>query len=168
MSTLTELVRTSDEMWMIQGMFSGSLSYLFNAFMPGPNQNDGGNSSGSGSGSQGSRPSWSSLVLHARQEGYTEPDPRADLSGLDVARKLTIISRTLGFAVPDGPLSLPVRGLVPEALKDCSVDEFLSELSEFDDGMEEMRRDAEREGKVWRYVGSVDFRRGEFDVGVRL
>ena len=99
--------------------------------------------------------------------GYTEPDPRDDLNGLDVARKLVILARLVGLLVRGGPSSFPVQSLIPSALENVSSGEqFLARLGEFDDEMDRVRSDAEREGKVVRYVGSIDVGSGEMKVGL--
>ena len=90
----------------------------------------------------------------ARDSGYTEPDPRDDLSGMDVARKLTILSRELGHKLELG--DFPVQNLVPESLRDCSIDEFLDRLPEYDEDMKALYEDAHGKGKRLRYVGRLD------------
>ena len=98
--------------------------------------------------------------------GYTEPDPRDDLNGLDVARKLVILARIAGLPVPSTS-HFPVQSLIPTALKNVrSGEEFLARLEEFDEEMDMVKREAEQEGKVIRYVGSIDIGRGEVKVGL--
>jgi aspartokinase/homoserine dehydrogenase 1 len=143
-STLRDLVQTGDEILEIEGILSGTLSYLFNAF-------------------DGSTP-FSQLVAHARELGYTEPDPRDDLSGTDVARKVVILAREMG-----GTLSLAdveTRSLVPEALQAGDVMSFLGSLGDHDGEMESMRRAANDAGEVLRFVGRVG-RDGRASVGLR-
>ena len=94
------------------------------------------------------------IVRAAKESGFTEPDPRDDLSGMDVARKLTILARELGLDIGIG--DFPVRSLVPEALEDCSVEEFLERLPEYDDEMLELFRKAADAGKQLRYVATLD------------
>lgn len=92
----------------------------------------------------------------AKEQGFTEPDPRDDLNGLDVARKLVILARLAGLAV-ESTASFPVQSLIPAELASVrSGDEFLARLPEFDGRMDEVRDEAISEGKVVRYVGSVD------------
>ncbi|KAH7359121.1 homoserine dehydrogenase-domain-containing protein [Plectosphaerella cucumerina] len=149
-STLNDLVNTGDKVTKIEGVFSGTMSFLFNSFAP---------LSGAGG-------KWSAEVKQAKELGYTEPDPRDDLNGLDVARKLTILARLAGLPV-ESPTSFPVQSLIPKALESCtSGDEFLEKLPEFDSEMEETRAAAEKEGKVIRFVGSIDVASKQVKVGL--
>jgi homoserine dehydrogenase len=149
-STLKELVETGDEVTKIEGVFSGTMSFLFNSFMP----------VGGGGGS------FAAEVKKAKDLGYTEPDPRDDLNGLDVARKLTILARIAGLKVQN-PTSFPVQSLIPKELESCSSgDEFMSRLPEFDDQMEKLKQEAANEGKVVRFVGSIDVGSQSVKVGL--
>lgn len=149
-STLNDLVQTGDEVHRIEGVFSGTMSFLFNSFAP---------LSGGGG-------KFSEEVKKAKNLGYTEPDPRDDLNGLDVARKLTILARLAGLKV-ESPTSFPVQSLIPKELESAkSGDEFLAKLGEYDDQMEKVKQEAEKEGKVVRYVGSIDVRKKDVKVGL--
>jgi homoserine dehydrogenase len=149
-STLKDLVDTGDSVTRIEGVFSGTMSFLFNSFAP----------------TEGSGGKWSAEVAKAKELGYTEPDPRDDLNGLDVARKLTILARLVGLQV-ESPTSFPVQSLIPMELESvASGDEFLQRLPEFDAQMEETKNSAEREGKVVRFVGSIDVAKKEVKVGL--
>jgi aspartokinase/homoserine dehydrogenase 1 len=142
-STLQDLIDTGDEIRSVQGIFSGTLAYLFNVY-------------------DGSTP-FSQIVRQALDSGYTEPDPRDDLSGMDVARKLTIVAREMGHKTELG--DFPVQSLVPEALRECSIDEFLERLAEYDDEMHQLYTQAQAGGKKLRYVGRLDAS-GEAKVGL--
>lgn len=133
-STLRDLVDTGDDIRSVQGIFSGTLAYLFNVY-------------------DGSTP-FSDIVREAAASGYTEPDPRDDLSGMDVARKMTILARELGLDTGIG--DFPVQNLVPESLRDCSIEEFLDSLGDHDDAMLEMYEQARADDKVLRYIGRLD------------
>jgi len=141
--TLRDLRETGDEIRRIEGIFSGTLAYLFNTW-------------------DGSEP-FSAIVRKAKSLGYTEPDPRDDLSGMDVARKLIILAREMGQRLELREVN--VESLVPPALQGCGVDEFLERLSEFDAPMLERLEAARAKGEVLRYVGSVDAD-GKAQVGV--
>jgi aspartokinase/homoserine dehydrogenase 1 len=132
--TLRDLRETGDEVTSIEGIFSGTLAYLFNVY-------DG-------------REPFSSIVQAAKQKGYTEPDPRDDLSGMDVARKLIILAREMGLTLELADVA--VEGLVPAALRDCSIEEFMRRLPEFDAEMAATLKLAREQQQVLRYVGRVD------------
>ncbi|KAK8116127.1 Homoserine dehydrogenase [Apiospora sp. TS-2023a] len=151
-STLKDLVDTGDEVTKIEGVFSGTMSFLFNSFAP----------------LEGSGGKWSEEVKKAKELGYTEPDPRDDLNGLDVARKLTILARLAGLPV-ESPTSFPVQSLIPQALDSvASGDEFLRKLPDFDSEMEETKAAAQKQGKVVRYVGSIDVATKSVKVGLEM
>ncbi|KAH8424575.1 Homoserine dehydrogenase [Aspergillus melleus] len=152
-STAKELVATGDQITRIEGIFSGTMSYLFNTFAP-----------ALGSGTSGE--SWSSIVKKARELGYTEPDPRDDLNGLDVARKLTILGRLAGLRV-ESPTAFPVQSLIPKELEGTADGQtFLQQLDQFDDQMKSHKVAAEKEGKVVRFVGSIDVESQTLKVGL--
>ncbi|MFQ5523441.1 MAG: bifunctional aspartate kinase/homoserine dehydrogenase I [Acidimicrobiia bacterium] len=132
--TLRDLVQTGDRIYRIEGVFSGTLSYLFNNF-------------------DGSKP-FSAIVGAAREQGYTEPDPREDLSGMDVARKVVILAREMGMEVELEDLE--IEGLVPEELAGGSVDEFLTNLEGHDEEMVDLLQVARERGEVLRFVGVID------------
>jgi aspartokinase/homoserine dehydrogenase 1 len=133
-STLCDLIYTGDEVRSVRGIFSGTLAYLFNVY-------------------DGTTP-FSTIVRAAKENGYTEPDPRDDLSGMDVARKLTILARELGLEIGIG--DFPVRSLVPDALQDCTIEEFLDRLPEFDGEIDTLYRDAMAGNRQLRYVAALD------------
>ena len=153
-STLNDLIKTGDQVTRIEGVFSGTMSFLFNTFAPAES------SSSSGK--------WSEIVSQAKDAGYTEPDPRDDLNGMDVARKLTILARIAGLQV-SGPDGFPVQSLIPGALASAkSADEFMQKLPEHDGEMENYKTEAEKQGKVVRYVGSVDVGASKVKVGLEM
>jgi bifunctional aspartokinase / homoserine dehydrogenase 1 len=132
--TLRDLRETGDDVTQIEGIFSGTLAYLFNVF-------------------DGSE-SFSTNVRGAKAKGYTEPDPRDDLSGVDVARKLIILGREMGLAMEISDVQ--IEGLVPDSLAKCSVEEFMERLHESDAAMSKTLADARAKGQVLRYVGRID------------
>ena len=132
-TTLRDLVDTGDEVRAVEGIFSGTLAYLFNRF-------------------DGSVP-FSALVREARDLGYTEPDPRDDLSGLDVARKLVILARERGLRSTLADVRL--ESLVPEALRPVPLESFLARLSELDAPMRARLDAARSRDMVLRYVARV-------------
>ncbi len=135
MSTLRDLVDSGDQVLKIEGIFSGTLSYLFNTF-------------------DGSM-AFSDLVRQALTLGYTEPDPRDDLSGEDVARKLLILARQLGLRMDIRDVR--VDSLVPRGLAAGRfTPAFFAALARHDDAMRERFEAARARGAVLRYVGSLE------------
>lgn len=138
LQTLRDLVQTGDEVHRIEGILSGTLSYLFNSY-------------------DGEIP-FSEIVREALAKGYTEPDPREDLSGLDVARKVVILAREIGLDLSLDDLK--IEGLVPAGLEEGSVGEFLDRLAEFDGEMSDLIDGARSRGEVLRFVGTIDVEKG--------
>jgi len=132
--TLRDLRQTGDQIISLEGVLSGTLAYLFNVF-------------------DGTRP-FSAIVKEALDNGYTEPDPRDDLSGMDVARKLVILAREMNM-----PLELEeieVESLVPVGLEVGSVESFLKALPTHDEVLGERWQRASEAGRVLRFVGRLD------------
>ena len=108
-----------------------------------------------------------SIVRDAKAKGYTEPDPRDDLSGTDVARKLVILARELGMKLELSDVAL--EGLIPASLSGCSVDDFMARLDELDAPMAAQLTAARAQDQVLRYVAALDAASGRATVGlVRL
>lgn len=144
-STLRDLIQTGDEIISIEGIFSGTLSYLFSEF-------------------QG-QARFSEIVLNAKQKGFTEPDPRDDLNGMDVARKVVILAREAGFKLNLSDVT--VESLVPKILETIpSAEGFLKRLLDMDQPMKERLERAEQNGVVLRYTGFVS-NEGKAFVGLR-
>ncbi|HET7757107.1 MAG TPA: bifunctional aspartate kinase/homoserine dehydrogenase I [Steroidobacteraceae bacterium] len=141
--TLRDLRETGDEVRSIEGILSGTLAYLFNVY-------DG-------------RKSFSDIVREARQRGYTEPDPREDLSGMDVARKLIILGREIGLELELADVA--VESLVPAELRGGSIEEFMERLPRYDDLMRQRFEAARARDQVLRYVGRLTAA-GEASVGL--
>jgi aspartokinase/homoserine dehydrogenase 1 len=131
--TIRDLVDTGDRIHSIHGILSGTLAWLFNVY-------------------DGSVP-FSEIVRSAKKSGFTEPDPRDDLSGMDVARKLTILAREMGSTIGIG--DFPVQNLVPVPLREVSVDEFFERLPEYDAQMDVLYRAARKENRILRYVAKL-------------
>ena len=127
------LKETGDEIIEIQGCFSGTLGYLFSQMDKGI--------------------PFSMAVLDAKMKGFTEPDPRDDLSGKDVARKALILARLLGQRISFDEINL--KGLYPGSMSNLSRDEFLKNVSELDSLYKMKQEKAQKENKVLRFVAKV-------------
>ncbi|KAI9765199.1 MAG: hypothetical protein M1839_005606 [Geoglossum umbratile] len=122
-----------DEVRRIEGVFSGTMSLWFNSFAP----------VGGGGGK------FSEDVKKAKDLGYTEPNPRDDLNGLDVARKLTILARLSNLPIKS-PASFPVQSLIPKPLESVqSGHEFLAHLCEYDEDSEKLKKKQRRKGRSY-------------------
>ncbi|MEZ8816762.1 bifunctional aspartate kinase/homoserine dehydrogenase II [Vibrio cyclitrophicus] len=141
--TVRDLRESGDDIIALSGIFSGTLSWLFQQF-------------------DGTVP-FSELVDLAWQQGLTEPDPRADLDGSDVMRKLVILARESGLEIE--PENVKVESLVPEALQDLSVDDFFDKASVLSEELAERLEKAHSQQKVLRYVARLE-RNGKATVGV--
>jgi aspartokinase/homoserine dehydrogenase 1 len=142
--TLRDLRETGDEIHRVEGIFSGTLAYLFNVW-------------------DGHTP-FSSIVRDAKAKGYTEPDPRDDLSGMDVARKLVILAREMGMKLEMADVAL--EGLIPESLATCPPDEFMRRLDELDAPMLARLESARAANRVLRYVAALEAATGRATVGL--
>ncbi|MEZ8288550.1 bifunctional aspartate kinase/homoserine dehydrogenase II [Vibrio sp. 10N.237.312.B06] len=141
--TVRDLRESGDDIIALSGIFSGTLSWLFQQF-------DG-------------TVSFSELVDLAWQQGLTEPDPRADLDGSDVMRKLVILARESGLDIE--PKNVKVESLVPEELQDLSVDDFFDKASVLSEELAERLEKAQSQQKVLRYVARLE-KNGKATVGV--
>lgn len=138
-ATLHELVTTGDRLHRVEGVLSGTLSYLFNSF-------------------DGSKP-FSSIVRQAREKGYTEPDPREDLNGHDVGRKLLILARVAGYELEFEDIA--IENLVPEGARgDGDVETFFNTLEEFDGQFGKLRADTAAAGKKLCYIARFEKGKG--------
>jgi aspartokinase/homoserine dehydrogenase 1 len=139
-SVLRDLSDSGDRILRIEGVLSGTLSFIFNTFKAGVR--------------------FSEAVRQAMELGYTEPDPRDDLSCMDVRRKLLILARETGLALEAE--DIVIRPVLPEScLAVETVDQFLAELSKYDTDFETMRADAEKQGEVLRMVARLEDGRAE-------
>lgn len=141
--TLRRLRACGDGLLTLEGVFSGSLGWLFSRY-------------------DGSVP-FSQLLRRARELGYSEPDPRMDLSGQDAARKLLILARTAGFAL--GSDEVVVENLVPESMRSLESSAFLEHADDLDDIFAAYLAEAREKGGVLRYLARLD-QRGHARVGL--
>ncbi len=145
-SSLRQLQQSGEQIRAISGIFSGTLSWLFLHY-------------------DGSQP-FSELVLQAWQQGLTEPDPRQDLNGQDVKRKLVILAREAGFDLD--PERVRVSDLVPGSLATLDKETFFDRLAELDQPLAEALARARKEHGVLRHVARFDAVSGEARVGLEV
>ena len=131
---LQNLLNAGDELIKFSGILSGSLSFIFGKLDEGM--------------------SLSEATKLAKEKGFTEPDPRDDLSGTDVARKLLILAREAGLQLELDQIK--VESVLPEEYSQGNIDEFMSKLPQLDAEFKEKSEKAAKDGKVLRYVGSID------------
>lgn len=145
--TLEDLITSGDRILKIEGVLSGTMSFIFNKFKAGGEP-------------------FSAIVREAKQLGYTEPDPRDDLGGADVRRKLLILARETGL--PLEAADVQIESILPKAAQDApNVDAFFAELEKADAHFEKMAADAAAEGKALRMVASLDKQTGKATIGLR-
>ena len=146
--TIKLLHLSGENITRIKGVFSGSLSYIFNTF------------------SEVDRP-FSSILKEAMEKGFTEPDAREDLSGNDVGRKLLILARELDLSNEFADIS--IQNLIPESLHNVTVDEFKSKLSSLDAIFEKIKKE-QKPNHVLRYVGDLsgDLQKEKGNLEVKL
>lgn len=132
--TINDLCNSGDRILKIEAVLSGTLNFIFNeisADVP-----------------------FSETVRRAKEQGYSEPDPRIDLSGTDVVRKLVILTREAGYKVEIDDVEKHL--FIPEALFNGTLDDFWKNLPQLDDGFEQRRKQLEAEGERWRFVAKMD------------
>lgn len=133
--TLKDLMTSGDRIIKIEAILSGTISYIFNNFK--------GNTS------------FYEVVKKAHELGYTEPDPREDLSGKDFMRKMMILARDAGYQIEEKDVEL--GAILPEScFKAPSIDDFYEELKKSDSYFNELKEKAENENKVLRYIGKLE------------
>lgn len=140
--TIKSLVQTGDSILELNGVLSGTMTYLFSELEKGG--------------------SFSETVIRARQLGYAEPDPRDDLSGEDVARKFMILARISGIRIEREDLE--VESLIPESLQHVESSEFLNRLPEANQQWRERIEKASERGETLRYTGR--YLNGKIRIGV--
>lgn len=134
-STLNDLIKSGDKINKIQAVLSGSLNFIFNTFDEGK--------------------SFTDIVKQAQTEGYTEPDPRIDLSGVDVMRKILILIRESGIKMELDEIKS--RPFIPEACMEAdSVEEFFKRLPDHEETFLEILKSAKSKGKLLKYVATFD------------
>ena len=134
LSTVEGLVKSGDHVQAIEAVISGSLSYIFNNYHPSK--------------------SFKELIVQAREKGYTEPDPRDDLSGQDIKRKIIILSRVAGYEIEDQDVQ--IEPILPAPCMEAkTIEDFFEELDKHDAHFRSMIEDAHANNSKLRYVASL-------------
>lgn len=134
-STVVDLLKSGDKILKIEAILSGTLSFLFNTWMKGKK--------------------FSEALREAQEKGFTEPDPRDDLNGKDVMRKLLILARESGYPLEIEDISL--EPLLPETCYDVkSVAEFYQKLAEYDHAFDQRRTEVQQKGETLHYVATFE------------
>ncbi len=141
--TINDLRSSGDRIQKIEAVVSGTLNFIFNELS--------------------AQVPFSQTVHRAKESGYSEPDPRIDLSGIDVMRKLVILTRESGYKVEQEDVEKSL--FIPEELFEGSLDNFWAKLPELDADFEQRRLALEHEGKRWRFVASMEA--GKMSIGLR-
>lgn len=141
--TINDLVNSGDKIEKIEAVVSGTLNFIFNTISE--------------------EIPFSKTVKMAQEAGYAEPDPRIDLSGKDVMRKLVILSREAGYKVSMDDIKANL--FIPQDFFECSMDEFWQKLPSLDADFEARRKVLEKNNERWRFVAKME--NGEFSVSLR-
>ncbi|HMT06438.1 MAG TPA: bifunctional aspartate kinase/homoserine dehydrogenase I [Pyrinomonadaceae bacterium] len=132
-NTLNDLLRSGDKVRRIEAVLSGTLNFVFNNY-------------------DGTRP-FADVVRQAQDEGYTEPDPRLDLSGTDVARKILILARESGHRMEMADIAN--EGFLPESCLQGNVEDFYTEMLKHESHFRKLLDDAASDGKMLKYIASL-------------
>ena len=142
-STIQDLISSGDKILEIEAVVSGTLNYIFNILSE--------------------EITFSKAITMAMENGYSEPDPRLDLSGMDVKRKLLILARESGYVLEEEQVE--IETFLPDELFEGDVDSFLEEVKKYDEEWEEKRKKLKASGRRWRYVAAL--KDGQGTIGLR-
>ncbi len=142
-NTLNDLVNSGDKILKIEAVLSGTLNFIFNTIS--------------------TDTPMSKTIRLAKEMGFSEPDPRIDLSGVDVARKILILARESGYKIEMEDIK--INRFIPDSYFEGTLDDFWSSISEVDDSFEVNRKKLEAENKKWRFVAK--FESGIAEVGLQ-
>lgn len=142
-TTINDLVNSGDTILKIEAVLSGTLNFIFNTISE--------------------NVPLSQTIRMAKEQGYAEPDPRIDLSGVDVARKLLILARESGYQLE--MKDIKINRFIPENYFEGSVDDFWKRIPEMDAEFEANRKELAAQGRFWRFVAK--FENGQAEIGLQ-
>lgn len=142
-NTINNLINSGDKILKIEAVVSGTLNYIFNVV--------------------GKETPLSQAIMMAREAGYSEPDPRIDLSGKDVVRKLVILAREAGYVVDQADVKKTL--FIPEQYFTGTIDDFFKNITAIDGDFERQRQDAEKHHEHFRFVAKLED--GKVEVGLQ-
>ncbi|UAY53019.1 bifunctional aspartate kinase/homoserine dehydrogenase I [Ferruginibacter albus] len=141
--TLNDLIRSGDKVRKIEAVLSGTLNFVFNNYK--------------------GQTTFSEVVMQAKKEGYTEPDPRLDLSGKDVMRKILILARECGSKIEMDDITN--NGFMPEECMQGSVDDFFASMTKHEDHFKKLYKEAADKGNILKFVAKYE--NGKASVGLQ-
>ncbi len=141
-NTINDLIKSGDRILKLEAVVSGTLNYIFNIMSE--------------------EVPLSKAIKMAKEEGYSEPDPRLDLSGTDVKRKLLILARESGYELEEDDID--IIPFLPDELFKGSMGEFWKEVEKLDDEFEEKRKQMIGKGLKWRYLATLDGGKGKMEL----
>lgn len=133
-STITDMVRSGDKILHMEAVLSGTLNFIFNELSE--------------------KVPLSKAIQMAKEKGFSEPDPRVDLSGVDVVRKLLILARESGFPLEQKDVT--IKPFLPASCFEGTIDHFWEEVKKYDEEFENKRKQLAGENKKWRFVAKLD------------
>ncbi len=141
-NTINDLIRSGDRILALEAVLSGTLNFIFNTLS--------------------SEVPLSRAVELAREKGFSEPDPRIDLSGTDVMRKLLILSREAGYTLEESQIEM--KRFLPDSCFAGNIEDFWEEIRKLDDSFEASREKLEANGKRWRFVAILENGKGRVEL----
>ncbi|MCJ7449466.1 MAG: bifunctional aspartate kinase/homoserine dehydrogenase I [Bacteroidales bacterium] len=132
--TINDLVVSGDKIYKIEAVLSGTLNFIFNELSP--------------------EVPFSTAIRKAREKGYSEPDPRMDLSGTDVVRKILILSREAGYPIEEKDVE--VKKFLPDECFEGDINDFFNKVKDFDAEFEKKRKELVKLNRKWRFFATLD------------
>jgi len=140
--TINDLVLSGDKILRVEAVLSGTMNFIFNELGP--------------------EMPLSSAIRKAREKGYSEPDPRVDLSGTDVVRKIMILAREAGYSIEKE--DVVVNKFLPEECFTGDLNDFFEKVKKYDAGFEQKRKEITAQNKKWRFFATMDLGKAKVEL----